>query len=260
MFKKYYKAANDDIKTNRELIDKIFETAEKPSKTVKFTRIYKVGTAVAAVFIFAAGAFLYPQISKLNEIPNLPLQTGRINDVKKAEPIKTETKEQIPQKETAEPIVQQKNSARTASEPVPESVAEADNTTMAAVSETEDVQPFSIPEGSSGRMIDAPPVNDTREISFDSVKEITADETEKIQKFLKATFGEQDEDTGNVFIFEIVGKNENMYLGRWKWFVVDHNSLLCEFVLNEDMTEMYECTYNENNAVVWNTSNNLLNN
>ncbi len=260
MFKKYYKAANDDIKTNRELIDRIFEAAEKPSKTIKFTKIYKVGTAVAAVFVFAAGAFLYPQIAKLNETPNLPVQTGLVSGEKKVEPINVETEEKTLQKETTEPIVQQKNSARTASEPVLESIEEDVNSGINVASETEGAQPFSIPERQSGRMIDAPPANDTREIAVDSFTEITAEETEKIQKFLKTTFGEKDEETGNVFIFEIVGKAENMYLGRWKWFVVDHSSMLCEFVINEELTEMYECIYTENQMVEWNTQNNLLNN
>ncbi len=260
MFKKYYKAANDDIKTNRELIDKIFETAEKPSKTVKFTKIYKVGTAVAAVFVFAAGAFLYPQIVKLNETPTPIVESGQVVEERKTDLPIAETKEKKTQQKTTESIVQQENPERTVKEAVHEPVVGAENSGTAVVLETEDAQPFSIPERPSGRMIDAPPVNDTSEMSVDSFKEITAEETEKIQKFLKMTFGEKNEETGNVFIFEIVGKAENMYLGRWKWFVVDHNSLLCEFVLNEELTQMYECTYTENNAVTWNTQNNLLNN
>ncbi len=260
MFKKYYKAANDDIKTNRELIDKIFDEAEKPSKTVKFANFYKVGTAIAAVFVLAAGAFLYPQITKINETPNVSSQTGQVIEKKKVEPIKTETKEQAPQNEAAEPIVKQKNAAKTASEPAPEPVAEDTNSGINVDAESEDAQPFSIPERSYARTLDASPAVDTEEMPFDSFKEVSAEEVEKVQNFLISTFGEKDEETGNVLIFEIVGKAEDMYLGRWKWFVVDHNSLLCEFVLNEELTEMYECTYTENGTVEWNTSNNLLNN
>lgn len=260
MFKKYYNAANDDIKTNRELIEKIFEAAEKPSKTVKFAKFYKIGTAVAAVFVFAAGAFLYPQIAKLNQTPNLPVQTKQVIEEKKVEPINAGTEEKTPQKETTEPIVQQKNSAKTASEPAPEPIVEDANSGIDVASVTEDTQPFSIPERTYTRTIEAPPAIDTKEVLFDSFKEVSEEETKKVWQFLKETFGEKDEATGNVFIFEIVGKAENMYLGRWKWFVADHNSLLCEFVLNEEMTEMYECTYTEKNAVMWNTQNNLLNN
>ena len=260
MFKKYYKAANDDIKTNRELIDKIFETAEKQSKTVKFAKVYKIGTAIAAVFVVAAGAFLYPQIAKLNETPQISMETGQVTKDKNIQPANNEGTEQLPQKKADEPVVQQDNHRKTASEPVPEVATEDVNSGINAASETEDAQPFSIPERVGGRMIDAPPAYDTRGIAVDSFNEITPEETEKVQNFLKATFGEKDEPTGNALIFEIVGKAEGMYLGRWKGFVIDHSSLLCEFVLNAELTEMYECTYTENNTVVWNTQNNLLSN
>jgi len=256
LFKKYYKAANDDIKTNRELIDKIFETAEKPSKTIKFTKIYKVGTAVAAVFVFAVGAFLYPQIAKLNDVPQLPEENEQVIENR----VTPEITEEKPLQKNSSAVVQQENPVMTVDEPAPEIIADVENSGIATASEADSAQPFSIPEGPVGRMIDAPPVNDTKETAVDSFTEITAEETEKIQKFLKTTFGEKDEQTGNVLIFEVVGKSENMYLGRWRWWVNDHSSLLCEFVLNEELTEMYECTYTENDTVEWNTQNNLLNN
>lgn len=260
MFKKYYKAANDDIKTNRELIDKIFEEAEKPSKTVKFANFYKAGTAIAAVLVLAAGAFLYPQMVKLNETPNVPSHTGQVIEKKNVEPIKTETAEQKAQKEVADYVAQPENSAKTASEPAPEPAAEDTNSEINTAAATENAQPFSIPGRSYSRTTEAPPEFDANEMPFDSFAEVSAEETERIQNFLITNFGEKDEETGNALIFEIVGKSEGMYLGRWKWFVVDHNSLLCEFIINEELTEMYECTFNENNTVMWNTSNNLLNN
>ncbi len=256
MFKKYYKAANDDIKTNRELIDKIFEKAEKPSKTVKFAKVYKIGTAVAAVFVFAAGAFLYPQIAKLNETPTPVVDSNQVIEKQ----VLPEKEEQATQNKTSEQKVQKEDYATTVSEPAPEITVDVENSGIATASETDSAQPFSIPEGRAGRMIDAPPVNDTKEMALDSFTEITAEETEKIQKFLKTTFGEKDEPTGNVLIFEVVGKSENTYLGRWRWWVNDHSSLLCEFVLNEELTEMYECVYTEDGNVRWNTQNNMLNN
>ncbi len=256
MFKKYYKAANDDIQTNRELIDKIFEAAEKPSKTVKFAKIYKIGTAVAAVFVFAAGAFLYPQITRLNEEPIPQVETGQEIEEKVIQKVEKENFYQ----QTPESVVKQKNSAKTASEPAPEPIIEDENLGIDVASETKDAQPFSIPEGTYARTIEAQPAFDTKEVLFDSFKEVSEEETENVQEFLKATLGEKDEETGNIFLFEIVGKAENMYLGRWKWFVVDHNSLLCDFVLNEELTEMYECIYTENGAVQWNIQNNLVGN
>lgn len=260
MFKKYYKAANDDIKTNRDLIDKIFEEAEKPSKTVKFANFYKAGTAIAAAIVLVLGAFMYPYIEKVNETPDVPVQTGQLTEKKKTEPIKAETGEQTPQTEAVGPIVKQQNVEKTAGEPAPEPVAEDTNSGINTAAATEDAQPFSIPERSYTRTKDAPPELDSKEILFDSFTDVSAEESERIQKFLITNFGETDEETGNAFIFEIVGKSEGMYLGRWKWFVVDHNSLLCEFIINEELTEMYECTFDENNTVMWNTSNNLLNN
>lgn len=259
MFKKYYKAANDDIKTNRELIDKILKEAEKPSKTVKFAKFYKVGTAIAAVFVLAIGAFLYPQIAKLNKTPDLPAATNQIAGVKEAEQINEGTAEQTPEQETKKQTPQQDNSETAVSEPDPEPVAEVENSEIAVASEDE-FQPFYIHEGRSSRKTEETAEINNKEIPFESFVEVTDEEKIAVNKFLVTAFGEKDEDTGNTFIFEIVGKAEGMYLGRWKWFVVDHSSMLCEFVLNEELTEMYDCIFNENNTVVWNTSNNLLNN
>ena len=260
MFKKYYKAANDDIKTNRELIDKIFETAEKPSKTVKFAKVYKIGTAVAAVVVLAIGAISYPQLVKLNETPNLPTETV-VRPVKEnaSEPVNEGASEPTPQPKTTEPTIQPDTSVPEVTKTAPEPIADAENSVMTDVPDDE-FQPYLIPESTYARTIDAQAAVDANEILFDSFKVVSAEEIEKVQSFLILHFGEKDETTGNAFIFEIVGKAEGMYLGRWKWWVVDHSSKLCEFVLNEELTEMYDCTFNENNAVVWNASNNLLNN
>ena len=53
-----------------------------------------------------------------------------------------------------------------------------------------------------------------------------------------------------MYAFEIVGEfdmdNEHYYLGRWQWNVEGHNSLLCDFVLKESLTEMYDCCIKDN--------------
>ena len=63
MFRKYYKAANDDIKPERELIDTIFEKAQaqKPAKKVfRFKPGY--GTAIAAVLVLIMGIVAFPKL------------------------------------------------------------------------------------------------------------------------------------------------------------------------------------------------------
>ncbi len=65
LFKKYYKEANDDIKPNRELIEKIFDQAEKTSKAYSWKRLYKYGMVAAAVLVLAVSVYSYDAIIKL---------------------------------------------------------------------------------------------------------------------------------------------------------------------------------------------------
>ncbi len=67
MFKKYYKAANDDIQPNRELIDQIFEKAEKGAKVFSWNSVYKYGATVAAVLVLAISAYSYKNITDFKE-------------------------------------------------------------------------------------------------------------------------------------------------------------------------------------------------
>lgn len=60
MFKKYYKEANDDIETDRELISEIFRKADKPSKTVPMRTVYRFASCAAAVFALCAILYIYP--------------------------------------------------------------------------------------------------------------------------------------------------------------------------------------------------------
>ena len=53
MFKEQYKAANNSIPVNEELLKSLMAKAERPQKVIKFKNIYKIGTAVAAVLVLA---------------------------------------------------------------------------------------------------------------------------------------------------------------------------------------------------------------
>lgn len=96
MFRKYYKEANDDIKPNRELIDKIFEQAETARAPKK--RIYKLAYAAAAAAAIAVSVYSYPQLVRFAE-----------NDVQLAETAENSQK-------TAKNAAETADSAKTAAE------------------------------------------------------------------------------------------------------------------------------------------------
>ena len=79
MFKKYYKQANDDIQPNRELIDKIFEQAEKNKKPISAV-VYKYGMAVAAVLVLAVSAFSYPKIAEYADVNDREIVQSDISE------------------------------------------------------------------------------------------------------------------------------------------------------------------------------------
>ena len=89
---------------------------------------------------------------------------------------------------------------------------------------------------------------------LDKVVPIDEEKTAEITAALYDYFTTADAETGNPYVFEIVGEfdadNEHYYLGRWQWNVEGHNSLLCDFVLKESLTEMYDCTI-EDNKIDW---------
>lgn len=243
MFRKYYKAANDDIKPERELIDSIFEKAQaqKPAKKVfRFKPGY--GTAIAAVLVLVMGIAALPQINPAIESPldeNVQMRQIEVAEIKSAEAV-TE--------KTAEPSTKEKNDEKPVSE-TPDLNNQA--TTEADVEHSP----------SMTRM--TPPTDAVCEFAITELSEVTEEEQTFVQESLIRKFGEVDEATGNPFIFEITGKSEvggeTVYVGRWRWWVHDHSSLLCEFVLNEQMTEMYECSPDgEDGLVKWTKSDNLL--
>ena len=98
--------------------------------------------------------------------------------------------------------------------------------------------------------------------TLDMVTQVSEDKIAEIEKALLAHFGEKDAETGYPFIFEIVGQFEKggevYYLGRWRWFVVDHSSLLSEFVLNNTLDGMYECQILDG-EILWDEDYNLIN-
>lgn len=245
MFRKYYKAANDDIKPERELIDTIFEKAQakKPAKKVfRFKPGY--GTAIAAVLVLIMGIAALPQINPAIETPldeNVQLRQIEVAEIKSAETVA---------EKTAEPSIKGQNDEK----PVSETTDLNNQATTEA-----DVDVENSP--SMARM--TPPTDAVCEFAITELSEVTEEEQKSVANSLRQKFGEVDAETGNPFIFEIFGKSEvggeTIYVGRWRWWVKDHSSLLCEFVLNEQFTEMYECIpYAESGLVKWNKTNNLL--
>lgn len=234
MFRKYYKAANDDIKPKRELIDEIFEKKQtvKPTKKVfRFRPGY--GTAIAAALVIVMGIAALPQINPVTEKPLE--QSIQPRQIEAAEIKKPET---VAEKPADAPIEQK------------------DVQQPAVTTETDTESPPSM-----ARM--TPPTDAACEFMITEISEVTEDEQKSIENSLRQKFGEADAETGNPFIFEIAGKSEfggeTVYVGRWRWWVKDHSSLLCEFVLNEQITEMYECSpVGEDGLVQWTKTNNLL--
>lgn len=254
MFRKHYKAANDDIKPNRGIIEKIFEKAESERHTKKMFRFKAgYGTAAAAVIVLAASMLVYPQFSRINEAPVV---------VKNTNQIQTENTEIKPT-----PNAQMRTAENSQTETSNQSAKKDVNAeTSKNTSVTDDITPKGEDEKtqtprSSARLAEIVP-NDVCEFTLTDISEAYLQEVEAAQKILFEKFGEVDADTGNVNIFEISGKgnggNETIYFGRWRWLADGHSSLITEFVLSEDMTEMYECQYTESGTVLWNRSNNLL--
>lgn len=79
MFKKYYKQANDDIQPNHELIDKIFEQAEKNKKPISAV-VYKYGMVAAAVLVLAVSAFSYPKIAEYADVSDKEIVRSDMNE------------------------------------------------------------------------------------------------------------------------------------------------------------------------------------
>lgn len=247
MFRKKYKEFIDSTKPNRELIDIIYQKAEAeqkpstPSKLYKFTMRY--GAGLAAVLVLSVSAVIYTNLD---------------NTEKKAVTADTKNNDEIVinsnQKEITEPeiaeFIQDASRGKESS---------SVNNTPVQAAETKDFA-YTEKKRTAEVLPDAAEITE-HQAAFSEITEVSENEIKLIDTVLKDALGEKDNETQNEFIFEIVGKfsieDEQYYLGRWKWFVVDHSSMLCDFVLKGNLSEMYECRI-ENDNIVWKNENNLL--
>ena len=168
MFRKYYKAANDDIKPNRELIDEIFRKAElgeiKPARVYSFGKRY--GTAVAAVLVLAVSALVYPQLERMNETPKI---------VPKTNLIQVENTD-ITGKEVENKVVEK---AETTGEEQKE--LKADASEIAKLNDAAEIQPETIEaeNGVNGSIADQQPQADTSVENIDFVSPMMAEYQEE---------------------------------------------------------------------------------
>ncbi len=286
MFKKYYKEANDDIKTNRELIDKIFEAAEKPVKKKPIARFYKFGMAAAAVLVIALSVSFLPDMlkngdSKSSGETSHLAQSGTVNpsngvsvaNDESAQNLPTESGEtnvevQTEIKQEPESVTEPKDSEGHTVESIkPEegdnnsSESSAENPVLAL--ETGEGQEFIIPDG---RIADPPQENQENTeyfVAVDEWQEVSQEESEVVAEFLRDKYGEKDEKTGFDYGFYIEGKaevdGETVYFVRMSWLVDNnHWSLLQNFVINESFTEMYYSVFLDRSQVYWTTTQNIL--
>ncbi len=246
LFRRYYKSVNDEINSNRELIDKIFDEyakeTEKKSKSQIYNFTLRYGTAFAAVLVLCVAVSVYPKFEKLNQEPELAgekyeYSTESIN----------ETEEELDKGNDVTDY------SKTAS-------VKSDDTRVIKEEKSER-------EPVTGRIIQSeikesknPAMTINCQADISNLQSVTENEIELATNNLIERLGTADENTGNIYSFEIAGKLEangnTYYLGRWRWLVDDHSSLICEFVLSDNLNEIYECVITEN-KVRFNTDNNL---
>ena len=250
MFRKKYKEFIDQTEPNRELINKIFEKTETENKQLTKSKLYKFtaryGAALAAVFILSVSAVIYTQLNYSD-------------------------KKLIVQKESNDEEIMLENEFD--AEEVDITAGQEDNvkhgeTNDLTKEETVQNQPsehYAYTEKNRTTPVE-PDLSEIKEnkASFLNLENSSEVENQLIYSVLKDYLGEKDLETGNQQIYEIVGKfnaeGEQYYLGRWRWLVNnDHSSLLCEFVLKGNLSEMYECII-ENDYITWTNENNFLKN
>ncbi len=251
MFRKYYKQANDDIETNRELIDKIFESENRKKTPSRRAKIYKYGTMIAAGFVIALSVSFYENITRHNE-PAIVMESNEKSVEKQVE---------NPHEQNIERKVTESTDIVGENNHVPETDVPVSNTEMsvaASLVDEKEGQAFSLER----REVTEEDNPAEYRVNLDEFFEISDEESGEIADALIEKFGEADPETQHKFIFEIVGaaetENGKYYLGRWRWFVIDHSSMLCEFVLSEDFSEMFECMITDESVVTWTHDANLL--
>ncbi len=261
MFKKYYKEANDDIKTNRELINKIFEEAEKPAKPKQFAKIYKFGMAAAAVLVLAVSVSFLPNIMKNSGQPgtsNMALHIAHSDANKTDANKKSETTQPV---ETTEKAETQAEEGVQPIKPIEKETNDntSEDTPILAI-ETGEQQGFAI---SRGRMVEEPSTVNEYSVAVADWQEPTQAESDMIARFFVDKYGEKDSNTGFVYSFYTEGKaevdGETVYFVRMRWLTNDVNwSTISTFVINEDMTELYDSIFPDEKTVYWSTASNLI--
>ena len=254
MFKKYYKSANDDIKPNREIIDKVFEKAEeegfaKKAKVYSFSKRY--ATAIAAVLVLVISLAIYPELQKSeSEYTAINTQNTQLELKKEDDILQFSADKKSSGAESAEnaKLFDYTNNAK-------EQSLEAQSVEQGEPSKARSLEP-------EGQAFDEKADNGKEfEVLLNDLAEVANEETEKMTSKLIANFGSADENTGNEYIFEIVGKAEfsgnNFYIARWRWWVEDHSSLITTLAFNQEVTEIYECIYIDG-KIFWSTENNLI--
>lgn len=249
LFKKYYKLANDDITPKRELIDKIFETADgendkKKAKVYQF--IPKYSAAFAAVLVLIVSVAMYPQIKEYD---------------KKYVSVETTNKKSVIEENTADTAMYTAEEGNLKAE---ESTDTFDYSKSTDFKESQPAGDVSNEKALNSRIIadeqSAVKAAESFEILPEDLKNVSSEEVKKITSKLIERFGATDTETGNEFIFEVTGKAEfsqdSFYIVRWRWFLETHSSLLTTLALTEDATQIYECVYN-GEKFLWTAENNL---
>ena len=252
LFKKYYKAANDDITPKRELIDKVFETAENENgkKKAKVYQFFpKYSAAFAAVLVLIVSVAVYPQIKEYDKKYISVETTNKKSAIKEDT---TDTAMYTAQKANL------KNEKEANTFDYSKSTELKENLPSGEVSNENVSNSRIIAEEQSA--VNAVKSPESFEILPEDLKNVSSEEVKKITSKLTERFGTIDTETGNEFIFEITGKAEfsqdSFYIVRWRWFLETHSSLLTTLAVTEDATQIYECVYN-GEKFLWTAENNL---
>ncbi len=252
MFKKYYKAANDDITPKRELIDKIFETTEgendkKKAKIYQF--IPKCSAALAAVLVLIVSVAVYPPIKEYD---------------KKYVSVETTNKKSSIEEDTADTAIYTAEEGNLKEEKSAETVDYSKSTDLKESLPLADVSNEKVSNSriiaEEQSVVNSFNASENFEILPEDLKNVSNEEVKKIISKLTERFGTVDEETGNQYIFEIIGKAEfsqdSFYIVRWRWFLETHSSLLTTLAVTEDATQIYECVYN-GEKFLWTAENNF---
>ena len=236
MFRKYYKAANDEIKTNRELIDKIFEISsanEKPKNKV-YSFGTKYGTAFAAVLVLCIVLAVYPQITKLNEEPEVIGQQNKVNrteakilpeitskDNIENEPALSNNTAPKVQDFSSEPRTSENGEVRSEVgsarivEPQQDIVDSHNENDVSAKLQADSNNEIRLAANTYEEKVGK--LSNSYEIDVSTMLSVTDDEIQLSTNILEEKLGKSDNDTGHIFIFEIAGKLEteenSYYLG-----------------------------------------------